>query len=63
MKSKKINKKLELKKETISTLEIVNMAMPKGGAILTSPRTICTVPDICNTGEDGCTLWCSMHCA
>ena len=63
MKTKKFGKKLVLNKETISTLDIVTMAMPKGGAIYTSPRTVCTMPGNCGTGEDGCTLWCSMHCA
>lgn len=46
MKPKKINKKLELKKETIATLDSTSMAIPKGGIVPTKTDP-CT--DTCNT--------------
>ncbi|MCX6581604.1 MAG: class I lanthipeptide [Candidatus Aminicenantes bacterium] len=49
MKVKKINKKLELKKETISTLDNVEMAAPKGGGKYTAVYTLCVGGEDCNT--------------
>ncbi|MDQ1350912.1 MAG: hypothetical protein QG657_1214 [Acidobacteriota bacterium] len=53
MKVKKINKKLELRKETISILDNVEMAAPKGGVIFTWGGR-CTIPPICSTLEQTC---------
>ena len=58
MKTKKLVKKLVLNKETISTLDIGKMAIPKGGAKFTYPRTYCTCPLHCATDEEGCTMFC-----
>ncbi|MCU0286384.1 MAG: class I lanthipeptide [Acidobacteria bacterium] len=60
MKQKKINRKLEFKKLTISTLNNVEMTKVKGGFTV---RIACTTPEgACTTGEEFCTEKCTLPC-
>jgi len=55
LKTRKLNKKLELNKKTISTLTNVELALAKGGIIYTGNCTYTCPP---TTNEVGCTFGC-----